>query len=226
MTAAPKVEDRPTTRLSTVWILPLLALGLGVWLIIDNYLSEGPTIELTLSTAEGITAGETLVKRLSVELGTVQEVYLNEGYRDVTAVLQLEAEAADLLREDTQFWVVRPRIGTDGVSGLSTLLSGAFIELSPGSGPQGRREYTALESPPVTPPTTPGLRVELRSNLSSTLNARSPVYYNGFRVGQVETANLSASDGRTHYDLFINAPYSDLVNSNTRFWNLCACRKS
>ncbi len=218
MTSTLQVES-PRARLSSVWVLPLLALGLGIWLIVDSYLSEGPTVHLTLSTAEGIVAGETVVKRLSVELGTVEEVYLNDGYRDVTAVLQIDADATDLLREDTQFWVVRPRIGTDGVSGLSTLLSGAFIELAPGTGAEGRRDFIALENPPVTPLTTPGLRVQLVSEQSSVLSARSPVYYNGFRVGQIESANLSTSDGHTQYELFINAPYDDLVNANTRFWN-------
>lgn len=217
--SSPKVEQRRFWRLSAIWIIPLLALGLGVWLIVDSYLSQGPVVQLTVSDAEGINAGETRVKRLSVDLGIVADVYLNPDFEDVTVVLNLDTGTEELLRDDTQFWVVKPRIGTDGVSGLSTLLSGAYIELSPGSGNPGARQFQALDSPPATPVTTPGVRVELISDLDSTINARSPVYYNGFRVGQVESAELSTEDGNTHYSLFINAPYDDLVTTNTRFWN-------
>lgn len=217
--SSPKVEQRKFWRLSAIWIIPLLALGLGIWLIVDSYLSQGPVVQLTVSDAEGINAGETRVKRLSVDLGMVEDVYLNPDFEDVTVVLNLDTGTEELLRNDTQFWVVKPRIGTDGVSGLSTLLSGAYIELSPGTGTPGARQFEALDNPPATPVTTPGVRVELVSDLDSTINARSPVYYNGFRVGQVESASLSTEDGNTHYSLFINAPYDDLVTTNTRFWN-------
>jgi len=213
------VEARGMARPSAVWIIPVIALALGIWLVIDTYLSQGPKVEITFQSAEGIIAGETTVKRLSVELGVVEEVYLNPGFSDVTVVLQLDEGTNELLRDDTQFWVVRPRVGASGVTGLSTLLSGAYIELAPGSSPNGRVEFAGMEEAPITPITTPGLRLRLKSDASSLLAVGSPVLYNGFQVGRVEESYLSIEDGERYYRLFIDAPYHDLVNSNTRFWN-------
>jgi len=205
--------------LSSVWFVPLTAIAIGLWMVIQSALSEGPTIEVTFSTAEGLKAGETRVKRLSVDLGVVEEVFLNDGFNDVTAIVRLDGETQELLREDTQFWVVRPRIGSSGISGLSTLLSGAYIELSPGTGATGRRTFQGLEDVPVTPQSTPGIHIDLKSERVGSISIGSPVLYNGYRVGKVEAKTLSAEDGQARYQIFVNAPYNDLITDSTRFWN-------
>lgn len=207
-------------RFTAVWILPLVAVVAGVWIVIHSYLTEGPEVRVTFSTAEGLKAGETRVKRLSVELGVVSEVYLNEGYNDVTAVIKLDGGSRDLLRQDSQFWVVRPRIGASGVSGLTALLSGAHVELSPGRGPAGRREFRGLDDVPITPLSTPGAHVKLVAAKSGSISVGSPVLYQGYRVGQVEKVGLDTANKRVNYQLFVEAPYNDLINTHTRFWNV------
>lgn len=206
-------------RFTAVWILPLVAIVAGIWVIIHSYLNEGPQVSVTFATAEGLKAGETKVKRLSVELGVVSDVYLNEGYNDVTVIIKLDNGTQDLLRHDSQFWVVRPRIGASGVSGLTALLSGAHIELSPGQGETGRREFRGLDDMPITPLSTPGAHVVLVADKSGSASVGSPVLYQGYRVGQIEQVNLNVVSKQVNYQLFIEAPYNDLINSNTRFWN-------
>lgn len=214
-----KIESRAPTRASPVWIVPGIALIFGGWLVVDSYLSQGPVVDVTFANAEGIKAGETQVKRLSVELGTVEEVYLNEGYSDVTVVIQFDEGTQELLRQDSQFWVVKPRVGADGISGLSTILSGAYIELSPGIGAVGKRDFEGLDTAPVTPRSTPGNRISLVSEGNNSLSSGEPVLYNGYKVGLVENSDLSVTDGKTYYDLFVEAPYDQLITTNTKFWN-------
>ena len=206
-------------KFSPLWILPLVTLAIGGWMVGHSFATQGPTVEVTFATAEGLKAGETRVKRLSVDLGIVEEVYLNEDFGDVTAVLKLDQGTEGLLRKDTQFWVVRPRLGTAGVSGLSTLLSGAFVELSPGTQASGKRQFKGLEDIPLTPQSAPGSHLRLTAERAASLSVGSPVLYNGYRVGRVESAGLSADDGQAHYRIFVDAPYNDLISSNTRFWN-------
>jgi paraquat-inducible protein B len=213
------IDNLKPSKASPVWIVPLIAVVFGGWLLIDSYLSQGPLVEVRFADAEGIKAGETSVKRLSVELGTVTEVYLNENFNDVTAIIQFDPGSAPLLREDSQFWVVKPRVGAGGISGLSTILSGAYIELTPGEGPIGRRKYAGLASAPITPVTTPGKRIRLVAQGNNTLFAGNPILYHGHQVGRLESTNLSIEDGNTYYDLFIEAPFDDLITSNTKFWN-------
>ncbi len=213
------VNHKRQFRLSPLWMLPLLTLIIGGWMVGHSYVTQGPTVEVTFATAEGLKAGETRVKRLSVDLGIVEEVYLNEDFGDVTAVIKLDQGSEALLREDTQFWVVRPRLGAAGVSGLSTLLSGAYVELSPGTDALGKRQFKGLEDIPLTPQSAPGSHLRLTAARAASLSVGSPVLYNGYRVGRVESTGLSANDGQAHYRIFVDAPYNDLINANTRFWN-------
>lgn len=210
---------RQGRRLSPIWIVPLVALGIGAWLLIESFVNQGPMIYVDFATAEGIVPNETPVKMLSVDLGTVKEVRLNKDLSGVTVAARLVPEASELLRSDTSFWVVRPRVGSDGISGLSTLLSGAYIELSPGSGNKGKRSFAGLDNVPLTPPDTPGVQIELISEDAASLSVGSPVLYHGYSVGRIESAELDTQLGETRYKAFIDAPYNDLVNTATRFWN-------
>lgn len=207
------------SRFSSIWLVPVVAVIAGLWVIIQAQLSEGPEITVTFATAEGLIANETKVKRLSVELGVVKSVYLNPGYNDVTAVIKLDSDTEDLLRDDSHFWVVRPRIGADGISGLGSILTGAYIELAPGQGEKGKREYRGLDDLPLTSKSTPGAHLRLTSEQSASVSVGSPVLYNGYQVGRVEKVKLSAEDRQVYYEVFVEAPYNDLISSNTRFWN-------
>ena len=48
------------------------------------------------------------------------------------ATAQMAPKTEDFLVEDTQFWVVRPRISGANVTGLGTLISGAYIGMEIG----------------------------------------------------------------------------------------------
>ena len=211
-------EIKPLNRLSAVWIIPIVALLIAAWTLVQNIRSQGPEVRIRFASAAGLKAGETQVRLLDVEIGRVEEVRLGENYDEVIAVVRLSPETTDLLTEDAQFWVVRPRIGSQGISGLSTLLSGAYIELAPGNGAPGRRQYRGLDDMPLTPPSTPGLQFRLLSNGSVSVNVGSPVLYNGYEVGRVESIELDET-GKTILTAFVDAPYDDLITTATRFWN-------
>jgi paraquat-inducible protein B len=205
-------------RVSSIWAVPIVALVLGAWMVIHTLRSQGPEITIVFSSAEGIEAGKTKVKVRNVEVGIVERVQLGDDLESVVVTTRLEKVAAPLLREDTQFWVVRPRVGPGGISGLGTLLSGGFIQLAPGTGKKGRRAFAGLDNPPITPAGTPGLRVKLVSDRAGSVGAGDPILYKGFRVGRVETATFDVASQSMHYDAFILAPYDDLVSTATRFW--------
>ncbi|MDB2507060.1 MlaD family protein [Opitutales bacterium] len=130
--AAPTIDTRK--RLSVIWMIPLVALALGVWMVVHAKLSEGPVVEIHFATAESIEAGKTKVRYLNVEVGQVEEVRLSDDMKGVVAMVRVDQDARHLLREETQFWVVRARVGAGNITGLGTLLGGAYIELSPGGG--------------------------------------------------------------------------------------------
>jgi paraquat-inducible protein B len=206
-------------RFSMVWIVPIVAVLLGGWMVLHNYTTRGPVITIQFANAEGLAADKTHIKALSVDIGIVQSVEIKPDFDGVVVKAQVKKEVSHLLRADSQFWVVRPRFGAAGISGLSTLLSGAYIELSPGKAQQTSRNFIGLENIPPTPAQTPGVRLTLISDEDASLNTGEPVLYRGFKVGRVEKTLFDTTSRQMRSDIFIDAPYNDLVTSNSRFWN-------
>jgi paraquat-inducible protein B len=218
------MNDTPATvkrrrRIAPIWVVPIVAVLLGLWMVVHTYRTQGPDITITFATADGIEAGKTKVKALSVELGLVTSVELGEDLESVVVTARLERSAIPLLREDTQFWVVRARVGMGGVSGLGTIMSGGYIEMAPGTGPEGRRDFAGLDEVPVTPAGTPGLHFRVVGERAGSVSTGDPILFKGFQVGRVENAKFDVESNRMHYRAFVEAPYDGLVRKNTRFWN-------
>jgi len=206
-------------RIPAIWIVPIVAVLLGLWMVYYTLSSEGPSITIRFNTADGIEAGKTKVKSRNVELGVVESVTLTEDLENVIVIARIEREAEALLRSDSQFWVVRARIGVGGVSGLSTLLSGGYIELNPGTADDPARKFIGLEQPPITRPGTAGVHFTLISARAGSVNTGDPVLHRGFSVGQIESAEFDFITDRMRYSVFVSAPYDGLVRTDSRFWN-------
>ncbi len=219
MNETPQATISNRRKLPAIWIIPLIAFVLGIWMVLNFYLTRGPQITITFSTAEGIEADKTKIKALNIDVGVVEGVKLNPDLESVLVTARIDRDAASLLRKDSSFWVVRPRIGTSGVTGLSTLLSGAYIELSPGVEKDGKRKFMGLDEAPITPMTTPGLHITLLSDEAGSVSIANPVLYHGYRVGRVESTNFDTESKQLQIGIFVEEPYDSLVTSNSRFWN-------
>ncbi|MBI6201258.1 intermembrane transport protein PqiB [Providencia rettgeri] len=203
---------------SPVWVIPIVTLLLGAWVLFYHFSNQGPEVTLITYNAEGIEAGKTKIKSRSVDIGVVESVTLDDNFSRVIIKARLNNEMKELLRTDSAFWIVKPTIGRDGVTGLGTLLSGAYIELQPGLAVKEHFEFTLLDTPPLASPDAKGIRVVLVSDKAGQLNPGDPVLFRGYRVGSVETSNFDMDKRDMRYQLFINAPYDKLISSNVRFW--------
>ncbi len=188
------------------------------WLVYDNYTSRGTVITLTMNNAEGIEAGNTLIRSRNVEIGLVQNVQLSDDLSHAVITARIQPQADSMLREDSRFWVVKPRIGREGISGLGTVLSGAYIQLEPGSSEQQRREFPVSDVPPVATAGMAGLNISLISQLGNSLRVGDPVSYQGYTVGRVEETSFDPESRTMHHQVFIEEPYAQLVTDSTRFW--------
>lgn len=212
---------KPTTRISKVWVIPIIALLIGAWMVYYQWQNQGPLITIDMSSASGIEVNKTPIKIRDLDVGQVKKIELKPELDGVTVTARLEKSAARLLNENTRFWVVAPRVSFSEVSGLNTLLSGSFIAMTAETGQTEQDHFTALERPPVTPPGTPGLHVELRSDTDDlTYKPGDTIIYKGFKVGEFEEVNFDVEQGQITYRAFIHAPYHKLIDENTRFWNV------
>lgn len=204
---------------SLVWLIPVVAAAVAGWLAWKTYSERGPSITITFESASGLEVGKTHVKYRDVSLGVVTDVHLSDDLSHVVVTAEMERSAADHLHADTLFWIENARVTASGVSGLGTLVSGAYIGIKPGSSGKMAREFTGSEEPPVLQVTVPGTRYTLHSERRGSVSANSPIYFRGIQVGEVLGSALSAEADEVIIHAFVRAPYDRLVKPQTRFWN-------
>lgn len=217
--ATPPVTRRRTWLPSMIWLIPLIAALVGMGLVARILLERGPEIVLSFKTAEGLEAGKTAVKYKDVQIGMVQSLRLASDRSHVQVTVRLNKDAEAFTAQDTRYWVVRPRLDTSGISGLGTLLSGAYIGADAGVNATRATEFTGHEVRPSVTSDASGQQYLMRASNIGSLDVGSPVYYRQIRVGQVVAYELD-DDGRgVTLRVFINTPYVKFVGTNTRFWH-------
>ena len=219
-----KAELQRARKWNIVWVVPILAVLIGGWMLWKNLSSKGPEIEIRFETADGIIAGKTELKARSVTVGRVSRVTLSDDLQSVEIVARMNEGTENLLAKGTRFWVVRPRVSAADVSGLGTLLTGAYIEMDPEEIMSGEKEsetrsWVGLETPPATSGSVPGLRMTLVTDDGGALSVGAPIYYRGFEVGRIESCELDADARKIYHSAFIKEEYQALVRENTKFWN-------
>ena len=215
----PIVHHRKRGRPSAVWIVPLIAVIAAGFLAVRSYLRDGPTIHIMFDTADGIEAGKSEVRYKNVPVGRVTRVDLGPDHQHIIATIDLTSGGAVVAAKDSRFWVERPRIGVGGVSGLGTLLSGAYIGVDVGTAKAKAKEFVGLERPPGVTNDQQGTRYWLTTNNAGSLAPQSPVYLRRQNVGSVLSVEL-AKDGRTiDMEIFVAAPHDKFVTQSSVFWN-------
>jgi paraquat-inducible protein B len=221
----PSEEELPTPAVQNrrwiprlVWVVPIAAAVIGISLLIRNWQNTGPRITISFLSGEGLQVGKTLVKYRDVAVGHVSAVELSADHQTVVVSADLSKDAASLLKADTQFWIVRPRIGVGSVSGLGTLLSGVYIGMKTGASALREHHFVGLENPPALSHGPRGRELQLHAARAGSLAIGAPVYFRQFQVGRVIDENL-LGDGSTRVTVFVDAPYDGFVRPVTRFWN-------
>ena len=207
-------------RLSYLWLLPIVALGIGLWLAYSRLSQIGPVIRIAFTSAEGLDAGKTKIRYKDLAVGTVTSIDLSNDLKQIIVTAQMSRTAEPLLKKDSQFWVVKPQISTGGITGLGTLISGNYIAVSPGKEEERANQFVGLDEAPQIQSTEEGLRVRLITDSASGVNVGTAIYYRGISVGQIEQIRFSERYDNLYLTAFIHAPYDRLITNNTKFWNI------
>ena len=216
---APEAQVQTKRSFSIIWVVPIIALLIGGWLTFKAMSEKGPEITITFETADGLVAGKTTVKFKDVDVGKVTKLELNDDASGVVATVEMTNNASSYLTDKTQFWVVRAKVAAGEISGLGTLLSGAYIGCNPSTEGNKQTHYKGLEKPPILTADLPGRHFVLKSKELGSLDLGSPIYYRGIKVGQVVDYDFDETAEAVLFKIFISDPFHKKVTDNTRFWN-------
>ena len=217
--AAPRAVVLDRARFSVVWLIPLLAAIVGIYLAYSAWLEQGPTITITFESGEGLVAGKTKLKHKKVEIGLVESVRLADDLSHVVVTATLATGLSQYLTEKTRFWVVRAQVSAGQITGLDTVLSGVYIAVDPSDEGSRARRFVGLEKAPIIMSDKPGTIFSLRAKDLGSVDVGSPVYFRWLRVGQVAAAGFDEAGDAVSVQVFIEAPHDQRVRSTTRFWN-------
>ena len=202
-----------------VWIFPLVALILSGWLLTNYFKEKGPRIQISFEDGSSIQAEKTRVRFRGVSVGVVKKVSISEDTKQVIAEVLLQKDAENLAVEGSQFWVVMPKVGFQGVSGLETLFEGTYIAVQPGKpdaepkdefkGKLGSESNESLEE-------TTAYTLETETLESVTIG--DSLTFRGVAIGTVTKTNLSKNSQTVLLQVNIKNRYVKLIRTNTVFW--------
>ncbi len=204
--------------ISAVWIIPIIAAALGVWVAVNRIMNEGPKLTIYFTSADGLEAGKTKIRYKGVDIGTISAIRLSSDHRVAIATAQMAPRTQGFFVADTKFWVVRPRISGATVTGLGTLISGAYIGMEIGSSHAYRYHFIALDTPPVISTEAPGRFYVLRAGDLGSLDYGAPVFFRRLQVGRVASYALDKNGQYFNIKIFVRAPYDQFITADSRFW--------
>ncbi|MDE2086153.1 MAG: MCE family protein, partial [Xanthomonadaceae bacterium] len=202
-----------------IWLVPVLAAIVGLSLVVNAWLQAGPQITISFQSAQGLAEGKTPVKYKDVVIGKVEKIRLSDDRSHVLVKVALDKSARSFATAGTRYWVVRPRIGLGGVSGVDTLFSGAYIGADIGNSRTPQQKFKGLEIPPAVTHGEPGKSFVLHADDLGSLDIGSPVYFRRIQVGRVVSYQLDKDGNGVTFAVFIDSPNDRYVNDSTRFWN-------
>lgn len=208
-------------RLSLIWVIPIVTALIGGWIAWDNFHKRGASISIVFQTAEGLQAGQSHVRYKDVDMGLVTRIGLTPDRQHVAVMVEMQREATPFLVEGTQFWVVKPRFFAGSISGLETLVSGAYIAMSPPKDLSGTEkwEFAGLEDPPVLQSDVPGRTFLLQAERIGSLSLGSPIYYRDLNVGEILGWDIGDMARNVTLHAFVREPFDKYVRDSSRFWN-------
>ena len=214
----PSARVAPAPKSRAAW-LPLSALFFAIYLAVDVWRSQGPVLTIYAQEGYGLAEGDPLRYR-GIDVGAIHDVELDEDLERIELTVRLEPEAAALCRDGTRFWVVRPQVSVDSVSGLDTIVGARYLSVAPGElDAPARYEFTALEEAPAPAAVEEGgLELRLEADARSGLSAGAQLTFRGVPVGTVLATRLASDATGIEIDAYVQSEYAGLVRTNTRFW--------
>ena len=214
--ALPKAQVGKSYFSWFLWLIPIAAALVCAWFVGQDIIFAGPTVTIYFENADGLQEQNTLVEYRGVKVGEVGTLKLSKDRQRVAVRAQLDASAANIARQGSVFWIVRPQVKLGALSGLQTIVSGNYITVEPGNGAR-TNQFIGAETAPIKP--VQGLDIRLLAPKLGSLQPQSPVFYRDIQVGEVLDCRLGDDAREVVIHARIREEYAPLVRMNSKFWN-------
>jgi paraquat-inducible protein B len=219
---APMVKESQGVRIfTTIWLVPFIALIIAIWLGYQYYAKIGSTIRISFISNAGLVENQSPIKMRDVTVGIVNKISLSENGKGVIIKAKMNKEIGDYLNTKAKFWIVHPNVGSDGISGLDTIVSGSYIELKGKKEIETTHNYIGLEHQPIDDEAK-GTYLLLSAPQSYNVREGSHVYYRMINVGRVERVGISIDGSQVNFTIFIEQRYMNYLNSTSQFYTSSA----
>ena len=217
----PKIEQKKTV--SFIWVLPLIILGVLGWIAYESYMKKGTNITVIFKSAEGLKEGVTPLEYKGLQLGKVTEISMHEDLKSVKVNILVKKEVAKYVaNESSQFWIRKPTISLTKISGLSTLISGHKIELSPKfkkeedyNSTNEQLFFEGLDTQPNDEYEDNGYYISLIANDKDNVEIGTPIFYNKFQIGEIISKEFKYE--KVFLSAYIYDKFNYLVNQSSKF---------
>lgn len=204
-----------------VWLFPIFAALISAFLVQQHFYNRGLLIKVSFDEASVIQREKTRLRYRGVDVGTVVDVQISKDRKNAIASIRLVKGTDDFAVEGTKFWIVTPKVSLQGLSGLETIFSGPYIEVSPGPAHSPRKLTFKGREPEAEVLQAPIESVStyiLEMPNAESINPGDAVTYRGVNVGNIGKLNLNKTSQMIDVQINIQNKYTRLVRTNTVFW--------
>ena len=210
----PEIKESAKFNLITsIWIVPLIALLIAGWLAYQYYAQLGPEIRIVFPQNEGLQAGQSQIKYRDVPIGKVVKIQLQENGNGVVVIARMDKTAKNYLNEHTKFWIVKPEVGMGGVSGLETLISGTYINMFTQKGMEEKEDFRGLSH--AYREDKEGEYFHLLAPSGYNIKQGTPVYFKNIEAGKVEYVTIGLSGKEIDFIVFIDKLFVPYVHRDS-----------
>jgi len=209
-------ESNRLNFLTSIWIVPLVAIVIALWLAFQYFTELGPKIELTFQNNEGLKAGQSQVKFRDVPIGKVEKVMLGEDGKGVKVIARINKEAVGYLNQEAKFWIVKPEVGIGGISGLDTILTGTYINMISEKKTMNKKKFIGLEQPYRL--LEEGDYFHLNASSSYNLKKGTPVFFKSMKAGYIEYITIALDGKSVDVIVYIDKTYIPYIHTDSKFW--------
>ncbi len=217
---APKVkESRGIRILTSIWLVPFIALIIALWLAYQYYIQIGSKITIRFKSNAGLIENQSPIKMRDVTIGIVKKISLSKDGKGVIINARMNREVDDYLNSKAKFWIVHPDVGTQGISGLDTIVSGSYIQLYGIKDTKAKKikHYIGLEHPYIDD-NAKGKYFVLSAPKSYNVSEKGIIYYRMMKIGRVERVAISPDGTHVNFTIFIEDDYIKYINSRSKFY--------